>query len=167
VDVGQSRIRVASCLNMDCSSFDTREIDATASLGHQTSVAFTSFNEPLISYRNTTDSRIRVAICVAASPMCSGSVLRTNTDNIGFFASMAMGQDQIPIIASSGGFGGIRLTRCVDPACSSSRTEPVDARNTRTQPRLALGHDHLPVIVYSDTTAQNLHVVKCGTRTCQ
>ncbi|HRQ65993.1 MAG TPA: hypothetical protein PKZ76_14215 [Xanthomonadaceae bacterium] len=167
VDVGQSRIRSAECHNLDCSNFETREIDGTASVGHQTSVAFTSFGEPLISYRNNTDGRIRVAVCATASPMCSGFIVRTNTDNTGFFASMAMGQDQIPVIASSGGLGGVRLTRCSDPVCSLSQTAPVDAQNTRTHPRLAIGHDHLPVIVYTDTTSQNLYVVKCGTRTCQ
>jgi hypothetical protein len=166
VDSGTSQIRIAKCHSTDCASFEHRVVDDTAAVGHQTSVAFTSFGEPLISYSNSNaPPRLRVASCT--NPACSSFIFRTNADIEGYFSSMAMGQDQIPVIASSGGALGVELTRCRNPICFSSESAAADAQITRTHTRLAIGHDHLPVIVYSDTTSQNLMVAKCGTRTCQ
>jgi hypothetical protein len=167
VDVGQQQARIAKCGSADCAAVSHLAIDTLlAGVGHQTSVAFTSFGEPLISYRNAGANRLRVAGCAAAD--CSTTIFMTDADIDGRFSSMAMGEDQVPVIASSGAFLGVRLTRCGNPICSSgNQSRPADAQITRTHTRLAIGHDHLPVIVYTDTTSQNLYVMKCGTRSCQ
>ncbi len=89
---------------------------------------------------------------------------------MGGYSSLAIGADGFPVVSYlDSTLFGLRVAKCNDAACSSSRTittvdDPANAVGLYTS--IAIGADGFPVISYYDVSASTLKVIHCGTASC-
>jgi hypothetical protein len=89
----------------------------------------------------------------------------TNTN----YASLAIGNDGLPIIAYyDGNNGDLIVTKCGNASCTSGNASTtVDSADSVGQfASIAVPSDGLPIISYYDQTNDDLKVVKCGNASC-
>jgi hypothetical protein len=92
-------------------------------------------------------------------------------NNVGAFASLAVGTDGLPVIAHfDSTANALRVTHCGNAACTagSASTTVDDTANTIVgyQPSMAIGADGLPIISHFAATAGALRVTHCGNIRC-
>jgi hypothetical protein len=112
------------------------------------------------------------------TPLCEPIVLSNvvstvddpSVNNVGQYASIAIGADGLPVIAYLDDTAdALKVTHCGNIACSSGNTiTTVDnpANLVGAAASIAIGADGLPVIAYRDLTASALKVAHCGNVSC-
>ncbi len=174
-DDAAQALRVAKCANAACTGTATITIvdDPANNVGSATSIAIGADGLPVISYRDTTVGAFRVAKCSDAACALPATVTildDTSSDN-GFWTSIAIAADGLPVIAySDATAGALKVAKCANAACTGTpiiTTVDDPANSVGRYPDIVIGADGLPVIAYLDMTADALKVVKCGTRSCQ
>ncbi len=174
-DEAAQALRVAKCANAACTGTATISIvdDPANNVGSGTSIAIGADGLPVISYRDTTVGAFRVAKCsdaACALPAIITILDDTSSDN-GFWTSIAIAADGLPVIAySDATAGALKVAKCANAACTGTpfiTTVDDPANSVGRYPDIVIGADGLPVIAYLDLTAAALKVVKCGTRSCQ
>ena len=164
-------LKVAKCGDLACSAGNTiTTVDAPGLVGSSTSIALGADRLPVISYYDGGNKNLKVAKC--GNPDCTAANTITTVDSqddVGAFTSIAIGSDDLPVIAYYMTWtGDLKVAKCGNPACSAGNTiTTVDAvGNVGAFAEIAIGTDGLPVISYSDITNGDLKVAKCGTLAC-
>lgn len=173
---GDAALRVAKCVNLDCSgsaTITTIDDPPINQVGAYNSIAIGGDGLPVISYQDTTANALRVAKCSNAA--CTGAVTITTVDDpansVGEYTSIAIGTDGMPVISYRDATAfSLKVARCANAACTGAATittvdDPVNEVGEFTS--LAIGNDGRPVISYYDRTGAKLKVAKCGTQSCQ
>lgn len=132
---------------------------------------------PVISYRRqtsvgeTTVGDLHVIHC--GDVACSANNTITQLDKqAGFFSSIAIGGDGLPVIAYLDGASvalGLKVAKCGNLECSSGNTVAVVHGRRSTAPSITVGLDGLPVISYGavlGTSTPILHLAFCGDPAC-
>jgi len=175
-DVNLGVLKVLKCANAACTVGSTITIvdDPANFVGDYTSIAIGTDGLPVISYRDTTAGALKVAKCINAA--CTGAATIITVDdppanNVGFFTSIAIGADGLPVISYWDiTVEALKVAKCTNAACTGAAaitTVDDPANLVGGSSSIAVGADGLPVISYRDTTAGALKVAKCGTRSCQ
>lgn len=160
-------LKVAKCANAACtgSAAVTTVDDSANNVGSYTSIAVPSDGLPVISYRDETVGRLKVAKC--ANPSCSGVATITTVylqpgTLVAKGTAVAIGVDGLPVISYDG-----RFVKCENAACTASNTSRrfFYSGHLVQDFSMAIGSDGLPVI--SVLSPPNLVVAKCGTANCQ
>ena len=135
--------------------------DPTNSVGSHNSIAVPSDGLPVISYRDETAGRLKVAKC--ANPACTGNatistVFEQPGTAVAKGTAAAIGADGMPVISYNG-----RLVKCADLSCATINTSPRFFSSEDFS--MAIGSDGYPVI--SLLGGANLVVAKCASPTCR
>ncbi len=171
----QGRLQVRHCSSPTCSgSVANNVVDATASVGPYTSLAIGTDGFPVISYQDSTNLALKVAKCTdvaCADPAILTTIDEDPTNNVGYWTSIAIGDDGLPIVAYQDGTAGtLKVAKCTTADCTGNATITVvdpDAVNVvGSYTSIAIGNDGLPVVSYHDVTAQALKVAKCTNADC-
>ncbi|HQW81244.1 MAG TPA: hypothetical protein PLQ74_05185 [Pseudomonadota bacterium] len=139
-------------------------------VGNDASLAIGLDGLPVISYADVSAGVLKVAKC--ANSACTGaatiSVVDDPVNEVGYFSSLAIPADGLPVISYiDGSVGKLKVAKCSNAACSGVATiSLVDAATTVGQAAIAIGHDDLPVIAYYESTASTLKVAKCSNAAC-
>jgi predicted regulator of Ras-like GTPase activity (Roadblock/LC7/MglB family) len=176
-DSSASALKVAHCADAACTGMATiTTVDDPPSndVGSYTSIAIGTDGVPVVSYNDSTAGALKVAKCANAA--CTGSATITAVDDpptnsVGFYTSIAIGTDGLPVISyRDATAGALKVARCANAACTGSATiTTVDDQPTNDlglYTSIAIGTDGLPVISYFDVTAQALKVAHCGNAAC-
>ena len=174
-DLTAGALKVAKCANSACAGMATiTAVDDPIFnfVGSYTSIAIGSDGLPVISYRDDTAGALKVARCATAA--CTGAATITTVDdpanNVGFYTSLAIGSDGVPVISyHDGTAGALKVAKCANAACTGSATittvdDPANFVGYYTS--IAIGADGLPAISYKDVTAGALKVAKCANPAC-
>jgi hypothetical protein len=175
-DSTDKALKVAKCVNAACtgtSTITTVDDHASEWLGSMSSITIGQDGFPVISY--WAEGTLKVAKCVNAA--CTGSSTITvldddpSTDLVGYYTSIAIGQDGFPVISYHNQTARtLKVAKCVNAACSgNSILSTVDDPNVNQvgqDTSIAIGQDGIPVISYYDLTAKSLKVAKCARATC-
>jgi len=161
-------LKVVHCGNASCSSGNTiTTVDSSADdVGLFTSIEIGSDNNPVISYRDNTNSGLKVVHC--GNKLCnSGNTITTvdSTDNVGFFASIAIGTDNNPVISYYDVTNtALKVVHCGNASCSSGNTiTTVDSTGfVGRYISIAIPRDSNPVISYRDDSLGDLKVAVEG-----
>ncbi len=160
-------LKVVHCGNASCSSGNTITIvDSADDVGLFTSIEIGSDNNPVISYRDNTNSGLKVVHC--GNKLCnSGNTITTvdSTDNVGFFASIAIGTDNNPVISYYDVTNtALKVVHCGNASCSSGNTiTTVDSTGfVGRYISIAIPRDSNPVISYRDDSLGDLKVAVEG-----
>ncbi|MFO1312309.1 MAG: hypothetical protein U1F41_09625 [Burkholderiales bacterium] len=170
-DFGNGRLKVAKCINANCSGTATiTPVDSGSGVGQYTSIAIGTDGFPVVSYYDSANGDLKVAKCVNAA--CTGSATITSVDtggDVGWFTAIAMGTDGFPVVGYYDVTNGdLKVAKCVNAACSGSATiTTVDSiGNVGRFVSIAIGGDGLPVLSYWDVSNADLKVAKCANPAC-
>lgn len=113
-------LKVAKCVNAACTGSSTLTIvDNAADVGYLTSIATGADGLPVISYFDITNKDIKVAKCTNAA--CTGTSTISLVDSagdVGWFTSMTMGADGLPVIAYHDiTNGNLKVVKCANATC--------------------------------------------------
>ncbi len=160
-------LKVAKCNDHSCGDVTITTVDAGGYTGHFTSIAIGSDDKPIISYLYFSNNDLRVAHCGDASCTSSNTITTVDaTGNAGWYTSIAIGTDNLPVIAHYA-VGSLKVAHCGNASCTSDNTlTTVDKGVASWDISIAIGADGRPVISYCDNTNGDLKVLKCITQTC-
>ncbi len=164
-------LKFAHCGDATCSEDNTVvTLDSEDVVGFDTSIAVGADGLPIISYRDITNSTLKVAHCGSLDCTFGNSILTVDDlGRVGEGTSIAIGSDGLPIISFRDHFTErLRVVHCGDAACSQDNlTQAVDEDDFGGfQSSLAIGSDGLPIIVYRIGITDDLRIVHCGNIRC-
>lgn len=165
-------LRVTHCGNTSCSlgNVSTNVDDPASAVGTYTSIAIGADGLPVISHQDSF-SKLRVTHCgnVACTALNVSTTVDAPLQSVAFDTALAIGRDGLPLVAHYEFGKGIRITHCTNVACTAATSQLVGAEegDIFSEPAMAIGADGLPVVSARAQTVQSLHVLKCGTITCQ
>ena len=118
-------LKVAKCNDAACAGGDetiTTVDDPANSVGLYTSLAIGADGLPVISYRDNTAGRLKVAKCNDAACAGGDETITTVDDpanSVGFYTSLAIGADGLPVISyRDNTAGSLKVAKCNDAACA-------------------------------------------------
>jgi hypothetical protein len=172
-------LKVAHCHDVACAGQKTiTMVDNDGNLGGFSSIAIGSDGLPIISYHDATvdfengfdRQALKVAHCNDVA--CAGQdetltfVVDTNHP-VGYFTSIAIGSDGLPIISHLDiTDGALLVTHCNDTLCATpATTSTVDPSGVALgATSIAIGPDGFPLIAYVDSGA--LKLARCSVFNC-
>ncbi|MEZ5293195.1 MAG: hypothetical protein R2745_19090 [Vicinamibacterales bacterium] len=168
---------VTHCQNVTCTASTTTTPDlSTNAVGAWSSIAIGLDGLPIISHVDfSVPATLRVTHC--GNIACTGRSTSTTVDApatgfAGFYSSIAIGADGLPIISHqqlTGSTGALRVTHCGDIQCSAGNVSTtVDAPGTKAGNRtsIAIGADGRPIVVHGDEPSWALRVTHCTDVAC-
>lgn len=174
LDATASTLKVAKCANAACTGDATITVvdDSAGLVGYYASMTIGGDGRPVIGYYDNTALSLKVAACANAA--CSGSAeistIDDSANDVGAFASIAVGGDGLPVLGYwDASAGALKVAKCTDASCAGPRTiTTVDDPENRVGAHvdLAIGGDGLPFLSYEDFTSRALKVVKCFDASC-
>ena len=170
-DASTFDLKVAACTTAACTGTPTiTTVDSVGVVGVDTSLAIGADGRPVISYFDTTNANLKVAVCATAA--CTGTPTITTVDSdgiVGINSSIAIGPDGHPVMTYFDDTNDdLKVAACATTTCTGTPTiTTVDSGGSvGRNSDLALGADGRPVISYYDATNDDLKVAKCNSRTC-
>ena len=131
---------------------------ASVSVGMYTSIALTSSNLPVISYYDSTNGDLKLAVCNDAT--CTSPAISTidSTGNVGSYTSIALTSSNLPVISYVDDSNGVlKLAVCTNAACTSPAISTIDSTgDVGYTTSLALTSSNVPVISYYYRTNEDL-----------
>lgn len=155
----------AKCTDVTCGNAILRTLDDAGDVGRWTKG---SDLLPVVSYRDQSNSRLKVARCVDIS--CSTVTRHTINpfDTGGSSTSLAIGADGFPLVIDQAA-GIARVTHCDDVACERSLSNSVaESVNGVQDLALTIGVDGLPILAIQDfrNSQATLLVAHCSNPAC-
>lgn len=166
-------VKVAYCLNRECSDFTISVVEAGIA-SYDPSITIVGTGRPLLSYRNGYTLDLVIAHCLTAD--CSSYNTRTLDGSVdinyrvGYYVSSATGVDGMGLISyQRADTGDLKVAHCNDPACTA--TSPTlsvldSANDTGYSTALVIGADGRGLISYYDKTLGTLRIAHCNDTAC-
>jgi LPXTG-site transpeptidase (sortase) family protein len=160
-----STISVALALN----GYNTITVDSDGDVGLYTSLALNN-DKPVISYYDTTNDDLKLAICNDAT--CSSPTLTTvdSTGDVGQYTSLALAGSGYPVISYFDDTNDdLKVVACSGLDCSTFDTRVIDTGSVGQYTSLALNSSGYPRISYFagdalKVAACNGSIVRCARR---
>lgn len=178
-DFTNKDLKVARCGNATCTSGNTlTSVDTTENVGSGSSIAIGTDGLPVVSYRDVSSGRLKVAWCGDAGCTAGNTLTVADTyppDTDAFpvpwgTTSIAIGTDDFPVVSHLDPYRErLRVTKCGNAGCTSvTSSRTVDAVFERgDHASIAIGTDGFPVVSYqAHGTEDNLMVAKCANAGC-
>ena len=169
-------LKVLACNDIACAGGDDTPVivDRDSGSGRYSSIAIGAAGNPVISYHHFDGIEGSLRIIECNDPHCSGGdetpITLDSSGDVGYFTSVAIGQDGAPIVAyqdAGSANTSVKFVQC-DRTCSN----PVLPRRLDTSAAvgsylsMALGIDGNPVISYWDATNKDLKFFACLNAAC-
>jgi hypothetical protein len=151
---GTGDLRLLVCGNTLCSTGNTiTPVDTTGNVGDFTSLKLNGSGFPVISYRDITNNRLKLATCTTLS--CNTGVIFAVVDTgneTGSFGSLALRSDGTPVISHvTNTNGDLKVSTCSVVDCTSGVSHTIiDATTTVYDTSIVLSNDGRAVISYFD-----------------
>jgi hypothetical protein len=165
-----SHLKVAHCLNKECTGADTTDVDTDGIAGFYTSIAIGRDNMGLISYYNNTSGIYDLKVAHCTNTNCSTFELSV-LDSIGVvgeYTSIAIGEDGLGLISYRDYTNhSLKVAHCKKTDCKEATTAKLDSSaDVAWNTSIAIGTDNLGLISYFDNTNQDLKVAHCLNTAC-
>ena len=170
-DFTNGDLKVAACTTTGCTGTPTiTTIDSDGNVGYYTSIAIGDNGNPVISYRDSTNTALKVAACTTTG--CTGTPTITTVDSdgdVGLYTSIAIGNNGYPVISYSDATNtALKVAACTTTDCSGTPTiTTIDSDGAvGYYTSIAIGDNGYPVISYRDSTNTALKVAACTATDC-
>ena len=168
-------LKMVRCGSARCTgASSTNVVDAGPNnVGEYVRVAIGADGFPVLAYRDGTLGALKFARCV--NNECVGATVRNLVDHVaglglGYFVSLAIGADGIPIISHYHfSAGQLRVAKCANASCgSTAKVTVVDASPNLVgqESAIAIGVDGIPILSYRDLSRSALKVARCSDADC-
>jgi hypothetical protein len=170
-DFGNQDLKVVHCDDPACAGYeDSQSVDRAGSVGAQSSIALDSAGNPVISYSDGTNRKVKVAHC--NDPECAGSdeSIQSPATAAGFLGRTSLALDAAgnPVVSYLDiGESRIKLLHCNDPACAGNNESiqsPDPSFAGGTGASLVLDAAGNPVISYAGI--DDLRLAHCNDPAC-
>lgn len=170
VDINNSKLKLAICNTLTCTSPTIRQFDIDGVSASHTELVLTSDNKPVIAFYDNGTHDLKLAVCDTLT--CANPTITTidSAGSVGINPSMVLTSDDSPIISYSDlTDGAFMLATCDDTTCANPSIRTITTGGTWSgwYSGMALTSDELPVISYYDDTTADINVVYCHTTRCQ
>jgi len=174
-DSSSADLKVAKCLDIQCTAAMFSTVHSSDNTLHDASIAISTDGLPVISYQDYTDGALLVAKCNDNACRDGDETISVVDDgNVGQYSSIAIGTGGLPVISYYDRANGkLKVASCNDIACSGEDeivTTLNDAEtSTGVNTSLAIAKDGLPVISYQRFVSPwdgVLKVAKCNDPSC-
>lgn len=139
-------------------------------VGYHHDIAIGTDGKPVIAYTDQTAGDLKVAKCIdVACTAATVSLVHGGEDNVGWYPSIAIGDDSYPVISYRDVTdGALLVAKCNDGACrgGDELVGVVDDGNVGAWSSIAIGTDGLPIISYQDGANGKLRVAHCNDAAC-
>ncbi|WKZ81701.1 MAG: cell wall-binding repeat-containing protein [Acidimicrobiia bacterium] len=142
-------------------------VDSGGDVGIYVSLVLDAFGDPVISYRDETNTDLMLARC--SDPACSGTkTITTLESSNSYYPSLALDSSGLPVISYyDAGPDDLELVRCNDLTCGSKTTTTVDSSGSvGLHTSLVLDSSGFPVISYRSFSSGDLKLARCHDATC-
>ena len=172
-NASKTALEFAHCADPGCTlPIETRTLDDSADVGKYVALLIGGDGLPLVFYYDATHGDLKRCKCLDAT--CAerevGVIDGSGAQDVGSYASAAVGSDGVPVIAYFDQTeGDLKVARCKDSACTDAETHTVDGSKSKVGlwPSISLRpSDGRPVISYQDWDTQRIRLVLCGTKSC-
>lgn len=175
-DLPNGDLKVLRCNDRLCDGTDdtTNIVASAGDVGQHTSLAIGKNGNPVIAYYDVTNHDLKVARC--NDKACAGGDETISTvdsaDDVGEFASLAIGADGNPVIAYyKRSSGDLKVAKCNDPACAGGnekRSTVASEGDVGQWASIGIGLDGRPAVAFYDATpaAQDLRIARCNDAAC-
>ncbi len=183
-DIANGNLKVIQCDSNTCGFnsdiITTLDGSQFIDVGLYTSIAMGTDNKPAISYYDATNGNLKVVKC--GDPNCSETTNNniittldgTPTLNVGQYSSIAIGNDNKPIISYYDVTNGnLKVIKCGDFDCSQSTNNNIittvdgnPSHNVGRYSSIVINQFSQPFISYYDATNGNLKMADCGASNC-
>jgi hypothetical protein len=163
-DATNSHLKFTRCSDATCKGgASTVTLDPSSLAGQFSSITVGTDGMPLIAYYDKGAGDLKVAHC--GNTICSVNVSTVAVDtqgDVGRYASIAVGTDGFPVVASYRVDGGnLRLAKCANALCTSSVLRGLDTNgDVGSYASIAVGPDAVPVVAYQDAGTGILKVAR-------
>jgi hypothetical protein len=174
---GDDNLKVAHCNDLACTSASIQQVDTPWHVGEYTSIAIGADGLPIISYFKAGGANnLKVAHCDDVE--CTSSISNTLDSQgvVGWYTSIAIGADGLPIISYYKEYGAgddcnLKVAHCDDVMCTSAISTTLDSQgDVGWDTSIAIGADGLPIISYYKAGGAgdeyNLKVAHCDDVMC-
>ncbi|MDO8716238.1 MAG: hypothetical protein Q7J73_05460, partial [Dehalococcoidales bacterium] len=179
-DSTNGNLNIAKCTTEPCTTqtnWSTTTPDSTGNVGqYTTSIAIGTDGLPVVSYYDNTNDNLNIAKC-NTSPCTQSNQWSTTTPDstgtVGYFTSIAIGTDGLPIVSYNDiTNGNLNIAKCDTSPCTQSNqwsTTSVDGfqgGDVGYFTSIAIGRDGFPIISYQDITNAAMKIAKCNDMAC-
>jgi len=177
-DLTNGDLKLVHCKNVLCSGvgvgFDTPvTLDSEGGVGQFTSIVIGSDNFPVISYRDLTNTALKLVHCTNTSCSSFNTPVTLDSGGVGTYTSITIGSDNFPVISYNDLTNGdLKLVHCKNVSCSGGvgvgfdTPVTLDSGGVGLFTSIAIGSDNFPVISYNDETNGDLKLVHCTNTSC-
>jgi hypothetical protein len=167
-DVTAGGLKVAKCVNVNCTGLNTiTPVDNPANdVGHLSAIAIGADGFPVIAHRDWTAQTLRLVKCNNAA--CTGGTAITTVaaDVNHRQLDIAIPADGRPVVSYTevdGQLYDLHVLKCGNAACSSGNTDTLIDGSGIGDTSIAINADGLPVVSYGPS---GLRVARCGNAAC-
>lgn len=158
---------LARCSEPACPSVALSSIPGTR-YGVQPSLALTATGQPVISYYDTANRDLVLAVCGDASCTTATTTVIDSGGDVGQYSSIQLTVGGTPVISYyDTSKGDLMLATCGNLLCTSRTLQRVDrAHNVGQFTSLRLNRSGRAVISYYDVSSGNLKLAVCANASC-
>ncbi len=145
-------------------------VDNSGTVGQYTSMVLDASNNPIISYYNATQTKLKVMHCFEKNCAKFNSIVTPDiANNVGKYTSIALDSNGNPVVSYYDEAGhALKLLHCGNSSCSSGNTiaTPDAVNNVGQYTSVTVDSNNKPVVTYYDATQGILRVLHCGNAAC-
>lgn len=160
-------LKVLRCGNSACTTVNVITVVAGGLNSYSdTTILLDALGNPIVGYRQNSGAGAGLKVLHCGNPTCTAGNVTSTVAGTGSSPSLALDASGNPVM-SYAAFEGLRLARCVDPACTTPATiQTIDGTVGVDQSSIQIDGAGNPVIAYNDTTNGDLRIAHCSNADC-
>jgi hypothetical protein len=163
-------LKVLHCGDANCTeNNEITTVDSVEDVGHYPSLALDSEDNPVISYLDFTNDKLKVLHCGNNTCTVDNSIALIGQSNAGYFSSIVLDTNDYPIVSYYDmTHSTINILKCGNMACNKGNSilAPDTSVQVGQHTSLQLDINDYPVVSYYDAENGHLKLLHCSNATC-